>query len=206
MKPVSTLPSRKLSARQSAPRKATLRAHAGDKRVIERIRQPIERGLARRRMRDELGDHRIVERRHLAAGFHPALHAHIGRQVEADDRAGRGQEAVLRIFGIDPRFDRVTVEADLLLRQRQLFARRDPELPGDEIEPGDLFGHRMLDLKPRIHFDEPEAVRPQSLAAVGDELDRAGADIADRPRRLDRRRAHLGAQCFASFRAPAFPR
>ena len=35
---------------------------------------------------------------------------------------------------------------------------------------------------------------PQSLAAVGDELDRAGADIADRPRRLDRGRAHLRAQ------------
>ena len=51
----------------------------------------------------------------------------------------------------------------------------------------------MLDLQPRVHLHEAEAVRPQPLAAVGDELDRAGADIADRPRRLDRGLAHRGA-------------
>ena len=50
----------------------------------------------------------------------------------------------------------MAVEADLALRQRQLFARSDAELPLDEIEPGDRLGHRMLDLKPRVHLDEPE--------------------------------------------------
>ena len=51
----------------------------------------------------------------------------------------------------------------------------------------------MLDLQPRVHLHEPEAVGPQPLAAVGDELDRAGAGIADGPRRLDRGLAHRGA-------------
>ena len=51
----------------------------------------------------------------------------------------------------------------------------------------------MLDLQPRVHLHEAEAVGPQPLAAVGDELDRAGADIADGPRRLDRGLAHGGA-------------
>ena len=171
-----------------------VRPHAGDERVIERIGEPMQRDLACRRMRDQLGDHGIVEGRHLAALFHPALDPHVGRKFQSDDGTGRGQEAVVRIFSIDPRFNGVAGEGDFALRQRQLFAGRDLKLPGDEIEPGDFFRHRMLDLKPRIHLDEPEAVLAQSLAAIGDEFDGACADIADRPRGLDRRCAHLGAQ------------
>src|ERR1700742_272321 len=36
----------------------------------------------------------------------------------------------------------------------------------------------MLDLQPRIHFDE------ENILAVGDEFDRPGSDIGDRSRRL----------------------
>src|SRR5580658_6592126 len=100
---------------------------------------------------------------------------------------------MFRILGIDPRFDGVTVEPDLLLRQREPLARRDLKLPGDEIDTRYLLGDRMLDLEPRIHFDEPEAVRPKSLGAVGDKLDRAGPDISDRPCRFDRGCTHLRA-------------
>ena len=84
----------------------------------------------------------------------------------------------------------MAVDAHIGLRQRQRLARRDAELPLDQIEPGDRLGHRMLDLQPRVHFHEPEAVRPQALRAVGDELDRAGALIADRARGLGRGAAH----------------
>ena len=101
------------------------------------------------------------------------------------------------IFGIDTGFDRVTVEADLLLHERQLFARRNPELPGNEIEPRDLFSDGMLNLEPRVHFDKPEPVRPQSLGAVSNEFHRASADIADRPGGLDRGGAHSRPQLFA---------
>jgi hypothetical protein len=52
----------------------------------------------------------------------------------------------------------------------------------------------MLDLQARVHLHEKEAVRLQAVARIRDELDRAGADVADRPRRLHRRAAHGGAR------------
>ncbi len=91
-----------------------------------------------------------------------------------------------------------------LLVEGQGFAGRDPQLPFDEIEPGDRLGHRVLDLQARVHLHEVEAVGPQRAAAVGDELDGAGADICrrrapPRPRPRPWRRA-LRASCRA--RAP----
>ena len=38
----------------------------------------------------------------------------------------------------------------------------------------------MLDLEPRIHFDEPECVGAQSGGAVGDEFHSPGAAVPDR--------------------------
>jgi hypothetical protein len=52
----------------------------------------------------------------------------------------------------------------------------------------------MLDLEPRVHFHEPDAVGAQPSRRVGDELDRARADIVDRLRRLHRRAAHRRAR------------
>ena len=55
--------------------------------------------------------------------------------------------------------------------------------------PGHELGHGMLDLQPRVHLQEPEpAVR------LEEELDRAGAHVADGPRRGDGGVAHLPAQ------------
>jgi hypothetical protein len=71
-----------------------------------------------------------------------------------------------------------------LLTQWQGLARRHAELPFDEVEPGYCLGDRVLDLEARIHLDEIEGAVP------GDELDGAGADIADRARGGDRRLAH----------------
>ena len=69
------------------------------------------------------------------------------------------------------------------------LAARDAELPFDEVEAGDRLGHRMLDLQAGVHLEEVEG-------AVGaqQELDRAGAAIADRLGRGDRGRAHACAQ------------
>ena len=91
-----------------------------------------------------------------------------------------GMKFLCGIFRIDPRLDGVAVQRDLVLRQRQLFAERHPQLPFDQIDAGDQFGHGMLDLQPRVHFDE------EDVLAVGDELDGAGADIVDRGSRLAR--------------------
>ena len=48
-------------------------AHTGDQRAVERRREPVERCLTRRRMSDELGDHRVIERADLAARFDTAV-------------------------------------------------------------------------------------------------------------------------------------
>src|SRR5262249_59849467 len=71
-------------------------------------------------------------------------------------------------------------------------------LPFDEIEACNSFGHRMLDLQSRIHFHEPERISPEAARAVRDELDRAGADVADRPGGFDRC-ATYGGSDFRSY-------
>ena len=102
---------------------------------------------------------------------------------------GRGQEAAGRVLGIEPRLHRPAVDRSSSCRFGSVSPDRHPQLPFDQILAGDLLGHRMLDLEPRVHLHEPDAVGAQALARVGDELDRARADIVDRLGRLDRRLA-----------------
>ena len=87
------------------------------------------------------------------------------------------------MLGVEPNLDCVTSRRR---SGRHGFAGRDPQLLLDEIEAGDGLGDRMLDLKARVELDEPEPpVRDQ-------ELDRAGALVAERSTEGDRR---LG-ECF----------
>ena len=44
----------------------------------------------------------------------------------------------------------------LVLRQRQRLAGGDAQLPLDQVDAEQRLGHRMLDLQPRVHLDEPE--------------------------------------------------
>ena len=74
---------------------------------------------------------------------------------------------------------------DRVLRERQRLAGGDAQLPLDQVEAGDHLGHRVLDLQAGVHLQEVEVRR-----RVDDELDRAGADVADRARGRDRGRAH----------------
>src|SRR5205085_1934337 len=108
------------------------------------------------------------------------------RTFEALHCAGARHERI-RIFGVDAALDRVAVEADVFLAQRELFAGRYQELLADEIGTGHELGHRMLDLDARVHLDEVEA------AVLEEELERAGAAIADAKARLDAYLADLGA-------------
>ncbi len=153
-------------------------------------------------MGDQLGDHRIVERRDLAARFDAGVDAQAFalRELQRQQPAGRGQKAALGVLGVKPRLDRVAVERHLRLRERELFAGRDAELPFHQIEPGHGFGHRMLDLQPRVHLHEPEAGLFEPAGAVGDEFDRAGALITGGLGGGDSGFAHAGAQASAHAR------
>jgi hypothetical protein len=73
-------------------------------------------------------------------------------------------------------------------RQRQRLAGGDAQLPFDQILAGDHFGDRVLDLQAGVHFHEVERA-----VLIGDELDRAGADVADRLGGGDGGFAHLAA-------------
>ena len=69
--------------------------------------------------------------------------------------------------------------------KRQLVAGGGADLLEDQIDVGDHFRHRMLDLDARVHLDEIE------LAVLVEELDGADAEIGDVAHRFRHRLADL---------------
>ncbi len=131
---------------------------------------------------DELGDHRVVEHRDLAAVVHAGVHAHavqvlgvgrehrLPRRLERHQAAGRRQEVAERVFGVDAALDGPAVALHVRLRQRQLLAGGDADHQLDQVQAGDALGHRMLHLQARVHLQEVEA-----LVLADHELHRARA-------------------------------
>src|SRR3546814_3562153 len=78
------------------------------------------------------------------------------RRPIAHEATGRRQEIARRILGIDARLDRPALQLYVFLAEAQLLARRDADHLLDEVETGDVFGHRMLDLEPGVHLEEIE--------------------------------------------------
>ena len=91
--------------------------------------------------------------------------------MELGDRAGRGAEGE-RVFRIDAAFDGMALEHDVLLGEAQRAAGGDADLLAHDVDAGDRFGDRMLDLQAGVHLDEIE------LAVLVKEFDGAGAEIA----------------------------
>ena len=58
-------------------------------------------------------------------------------QRTIDGGAGLREEAAEGVLGVDPRLDRVAVEADVVLGERQRLAGGDPELQLDQVDAGD---------------------------------------------------------------------
>ena len=77
----------------------------------------------------------------------------------------------------------VSFTSACLMRER--LAGGDADHLLDQIDAGDEFGHRMLDLQPRVHLEEVEA-----LVLPGDELHGAGGIVADGLGERDRLRPH----------------
>ena len=85
---------------------------------------------------------------------------------------------------VQPRFERVAV----LSRWRtDRFSVRDPELLGDEVEPGDGLGDRVLNLQPRVQLHEPEPVAGHEKLCCARAL--VAGRVPDREGGLDQRRA-----------------
>src|SRR5699024_4754884 len=123
---------------------------------------------------DELADQRVVVGRHGVAGVVMRIQAHAGAAggVVFGDSAGCGDEG-FRVFGVDAALESMAAQLDVVLCVAQRFAGGDAQLLGHQIDAGDHFRHRMLDLDTGVHFDEME------LIVFVQELERAGTAIAD---------------------------
>ena len=98
-------------------------------------------------------------------------------------KSAAGSSALIRASIACP----VNVTSSWRSGRRSPLAEPDHEL--DEVEPGDRFGDRVLDLEPGVHLQE-EVV---AGGVVDDELDGAGRVVAHRARELDRRGVQAGA-------------
>ena len=73
----------------------------------------------------------------------------------------------LRVFGVDAAFDRMAAEVHVALAHGEFLARRDTDLLLDQIDAGDHFSDRVLDLDTGVHLDEIElAVFIQKLEST----------------------------------------
>eukprot|EP00672_Neobodo_designis_P009204 CAMPEP_0174878804 /NCGR_PEP_ID=MMETSP1114-20130205/82940_1 /TAXON_ID=312471 /ORGANISM="Neobodo designis, Strain CCAP 1951/1" /LENGTH=759 /DNA_ID=CAMNT_0016114193 /DNA_START=142 /DNA_END=2421 /DNA_ORIENTATION=+ len=160
---------------------------ARDVVVVERDAEAAERGGAVGAPDDELRDHRVVVDEHLVAAAEAGVEAHLDvadaallRLAHVGERAAAGEEAVARGLGEDAGLDAVPVDLQVLLREAERLAVGDLDLEAHEVErlaldEADLLGDGVLHLQARVHLHEVEVV----AVRVEDELDRAGADVAD---------------------------
>src|SRR4051812_902634 len=158
---------------------------AVDDEFLERAPEAHDAALAARSVDDQLGDHRIVIRRYPIAGVEAGIDADVhaaGGDVILHQARRRSEG--LGVLGVDPAFDGVAAKLDLVLLAGEALAARDADLLADEVDAGDIFGYRMLDLEAGVHLDEVEFI------ILVEELDRAGAAIAHVGHRLGDDAAH----------------
>src|ERR1043166_10206573 len=84
----------------------------------------------------------------------------------------------------------MTVQANILLFERQFSARGNTDLLAHEVKSGNEFSYRMPDLQSRIHFQKIEFAR----CVRKKKLDGARPDIINPLRNPDRRLAHAFAK------------
>ena len=182
----------KLGLQRQRPQVAQIGLDAGQAGVGQGLLQLGHRFGAVAAGDDELGDHRVVVRRHLAAARHPGLDARIGRELHLGEQAGAGLELARRVFGIQAHLDGGASRGGHL--QREVVTTGQLHHPGHQVDAGDLLGHAVLHLQPGVHLQEVEG------AGVGVQhvLHRAGRAVghgaAQAQGRVDQRGARFGRQ------------
>ena len=90
-------------------------------------------------------------------GRRPAVAAGAGPDPEPVQDPCLGEEPGGRVLGVEAGLDGVAANLDLgELRQGEGLAGRDQELEADQVEAGDGFGDRVLDLDAGVDLEEPE--------------------------------------------------
>ncbi len=176
---------------------------AVDDRVGQRCVELRDRCLARRRMRDQFGQHGVVVGRHFATGLDPGIHAQSRGQAHLRQQAARGPKRARRVFGVQARLNGHSLRRVTIGLQRRRLVRRDPQHPFDQIDARDGLGHAVLDLQPRVDFQEVERrggmvglPRAVGVDAIGidNEFDGPGRAVLYRLAEPHRRIAQLRAQ------------
>ena len=164
--------------------------------------QARQRVLARRAVHDQLGDQRVVVRRHAVAGAGMAVDAHAGAagQLPAGDAPGRGREGV-RVLGVDAAFERVAAAGDVGLRRAPARSPCATRICCCTMSmPAVISVTGCSTCSARVHLDEVEG------AVLVQELEGADAAVADLPAGLGAALADLGDQRLRRCPAPAPPR
>src|SRR5882762_10196014 len=110
-------------------------------------------------------------------------------RVSRKNLSGRRKEIVVGILGVEANFHGVAAWGDGFPCEREAVAGGDGDLKFDEIESGDLLGDGMLDLQPRVDFEEIEIE-----ISVDEKFHRAGVDVATGTRQANRGIAHFLAE------------
>ena len=142
--------------------------------------------------RNELGDDRVVEDRHIEPSRRAAVvtDAGPGRHAQVLDAPWRGEETVVWILRVDAALDGMAVRRQEALRiEREPLTARDPDLPAHEIDAGHHLGDGMFDLQPRVHLEEVVRAVPGQQ-----ELNRARIGVTGRARHSGSRRGDRRAQ------------
>src|SRR5204863_4269835 len=136
-------------------------------------------------------DHRIVMWRDGVAGVGMAVDPNTAstRRVIHFDATGRGTEIVEGIFSVDTTFDGVTFEDQIALGESEGLTHRDENLLLHDIDAGDLFSDRMLDLDALIDFEEVKI-----RVVIDNEFDRARISVMSHLRQLHGGLSHFFAE------------
>ena len=171
--------------RQDRRQERNVGGDAANAELAERPRRLLHHvGPARAgRMHDHLGKQRIEGGAGFVTGTAERIDtdAGAGRQVEQAERAaGRlGGALLVHHFHVDAELHRIAARfRDVGLRKTERTQRGaigDRELGLHEIDAEHLLGHGVLDLKPRIGFDEGEGLRLTPGIAIDQEFE--GAEI-----------------------------
>ena len=133
-------------------------ADAFDNQFIERLAHARQGLAAVFAVADDLGDQRVVKRRHRVAVVNVRIdpHARAAGRVEDGD-APRGGHKGLRVFRVDATFQRMPAKSDLVLAHGDGQAAGNAQLFAHDIHARDQFCDGMFHLYPGVHLDKVKA-------------------------------------------------
>ncbi len=181
------LPSHELRKRQRLAQVIEVGFHARDAAAGEGIDEPQPRLFSRGAVGDELGQQRVVKRRHLAAAIDGGFHADVLWQGHVGEEPGAGAKIAGRIFGVKAGLNGVAVRGRYGVERRGLAAGQSHH-PLDEVDTGHLLGDAVLDLDAGVDLEEVEVAGTR----IDDELDGARRPVARGGAQPGGRLAHGG--------------